>query len=123
MQEDTPKKKKETASVVKKTEKNEECDALAETLSRILGVAVTIKPKTCGGEVVLAYKTLEELDALIRKLTCRPNPVQTKENAEISPVDEEIIQAGGENADDVIFDPSFSDELGDVISLPPEDEI
>ena len=125
VQEDTPKKKKEIAPVVKKAEKNnEDCDALAETLSRILGVAVAIKPKAAGGEVVLTYKTLEQLDDLIRRLTSRPNPAQRKENSEIPSVEEEIIQAGAENAEDVIFDPSFSDELGDdIISLPPEEKI
>ena len=127
VQEDTPKKKKTTTPppAVKKEEKaNEECDALAETLSGLLGVDVTIKPKAEGGEVILSYKTMEQLDDLIRKLSFRPNPAQKNENLEIPSVEEEVIQAGVENDDDVIFDPSFSDELGgDIISLPPEDEI
>ena len=56
-QEGLEKKKKSTVS--KKSDKQEECDALAVDLSRILGITVAIRPKSVGGELILSYETLE----------------------------------------------------------------
>ena len=121
-QENTSKKKRVS---VKKSDKQEECDSLAEELSRTLGIVVTIKPKAVGGEVILSYETLEQLDTLIRKLSSTPSPKAKKQSAEESFVNEEdVIQAADDDVGDVVFDDSFSNELSDdVITLPPEDEI
>ena len=119
-QENTPKKKRAT---VKKSDKQEECDSLAEDLSRILGMTVTIKPKAVGGDLIVSYETLEQLDTLIRKLGSKPSE-NTKKKTETFVNEEDVIQAADDDVGDVIFDDSFSNELSDdVISLPPEDEI
>ncbi len=110
---------------VKKSDKQEECDSLAEELSHILGMTVTIKPKNVGGELILSYETLEQLDALIRKLSSKPSEKAKKETTGETFVNEEdVIQAAEDDVGDVIFDDSFSNGLNDdVISLSPEDEI
>ena len=121
-QENTSKKKRVS---VKKSDKQEECDSLAEELSRTLGIVVTIKPKAVGGELILSYETLEQLDTLIRKLSSTPSPKAKTSSAEEAFVNEEdVIQAADDDVGDVVFDDSFSNELSDdVITLPPEDEI
>ncbi|MBO4521238.1 MAG: ParB/RepB/Spo0J family partition protein [Alphaproteobacteria bacterium] len=117
-----PKKKR---PVAKKTDKQEECDSLAEGLSRILGISVVIKPKAVGGELVLSYETLEQLDTLIRKLSARLDDHRSVASEEETLLNEEdVIQAEDAEIGDVVFDDSFSDKLSDdVISLSEEDEI
>ena len=121
-QENAPKKKNKT---VKKTDKQEECDSLAKELSRILGIDVTIRPKSVGGELILSYETLEQLDTLIRKLSTRSDEHKSRVLPDDTFLEEEdVIQADDEEIGDVIFDDSFSDELGeDVISISEDDEI
>ncbi|MBR4127024.1 MAG: ParB/RepB/Spo0J family partition protein [Alphaproteobacteria bacterium] len=121
-QENTPKKKR---AAVKKSDKQEECDSLAEDLSRILGMTVMIKSKSVGGELIVSYETLEQLDALIRKLGSKPSENTKKKTDEETLVNEEdVIQAADDEIGDIVFDDSFSNGLSDdVISLPPEDEI
>ena len=119
----SPKKKH---NVIKKADKQEECDSLAEDLSRSLGIAVTIKPKAVGGDLILSYETLEQLDMLVRKLNARPEKGRKERNAEEENIvnEEDVIQAADDDIGDIIFDDSFSNELSDdVISLPEEDEI
>lgn len=120
-QESAPKKKRITA---KKSDKQEECDSLAEGLSRILGINVTIKPKSVGGELILYYETLEQLDTLIRKLSARLDDHRKVTASDTLLNEEDVIQSDDEEVGDVVFDDSFSDELNDdVISLSDEDEI
>ena len=121
-QENTANKKRAS---VKKSDKQEECDSLAEELSHILGMTVTIKPKAVGGELILSYETLEQLDMLIRKLNSKPSENTKRKTDEEMLVDEEdVIQAADDDVGDIVFDDSFSNDLnGDVISLPSEDEV
>ncbi len=116
------KKKRVTA---KKSDKQEECDSLAENLARILGVEVLIKPKAVGGELIISYETLEQLDTLIRKLSARlDNHENTSASSETLLDEEDVIQAEDEDIGEIIFDDSFSNELNeDVISLPEEENI
>ena len=116
-----PKKKRAT---VKKTDKQEECDSLAEGLSRILGISVVIKSKSVGGELILSYETLEQLDTLIRKLSARVDDHRSVVTQETMLNEEDVIQAEDAEIGDIVFDDSFSDKLNDdIISLPEEDEI
>lgn len=110
-QEGLEKKKRKTAAP-KKSEKQEECDSLAADLSRVLGINVSIRPKSVGGELVLFYETLEQLDGLIRRLNARPQDKKPQT------VEEDVIQNDDDDIGDVVFDGSFSDTLDDdVISL------
>ena len=123
-QENTPKKKRSVS--VKNTDKQEECASLAEGLSRILGISVLIKPKAVGGELVLHYKTLEQLDTLIRKLSAQLDShrkvTASDENTILN--EEDVIQAEDEEIGDIVFDDSFSDELnGEIINSSTDDEI
>jgi len=67
-EENSPKKPK---AAPKKSDKQIECDELAQDLSRVLGLTVSIRPKARGGELVLTYSTLEELDRLISRLSAK----------------------------------------------------
>lgn len=110
-QEGLEKKKRKTAAP-KKSEKQEECDSLAADLSRVLGINVSIRPKSVGGELVLFYETLEQLDGLIRRLNARPQDKKPQT------VEEDVIKNDDDDIGDVVFDGSFSDTLDDdVISL------
>lgn len=113
-------KKKKTTSV-KKSDKQKECDVLAADLSRILGINVAIRPKAVGGELILTYETLEQLDTLIRKLSNRAETNKQSSERTVSAntvVDEDVIQMENEEIGEVVFDDSFSDALeDDVISL------
>jgi ParB family transcriptional regulator, chromosome partitioning protein len=52
-----------------KPEKDADTRALEKTLSQTMGLAVAIKHKDkAGGSVVINYKTLDQLDEIIRKL-------------------------------------------------------
>ena len=103
----TPKKQK---AAPKKSDRQIECDELAQDLSRVLGMTVSIRPKARGGELVLTYSTLEELDKLIARLSAKKT-----ENDEITAVaDEEIIE-NGDDVDEVIFDDSFGKDA-DIIT-------
>ena len=96
-------KKKRKTAAPKKSEKQEECDSLAADLSRVLGINVSIRPKSVGGELVLFYETLEQLDGLIRRLNARP------QDKKMQTAEDDVIQN---------VDGSFSDTLDDdVISL------
>lgn len=109
-QEGLEKKKRKPSP--KKSEKQEECDSLAADLSRVLGINVAIRPKSVGGELVLFYETLEQLDGLIRRLNSRP---QDKKG---QAVEEDVIRNDEDDIGDVVFDGSFSDMSDDdVISL------
>lgn len=118
-QEGLERKKKTTSA--KKSDKQEECDALAADLSRILGINVAIRPKAVGGELILTYETLEQLDTLIRKLSNRAETNKQSSERTVSAntvVDEDVIQMENEEIGEVVFDDSFSDALeDDVISL------
>lgn len=101
---------KKPRSTAKKAEKQDEWNIIAADLTKALGIMVAIKPKTRGGELILSYSNLEELDDLIRRLT-EKRSVQSAEEKK-----EEISQSADE---DVV---SFSDEWNDpenddVISL------
>ncbi len=110
-QEGLEKKKRKTAAP-KKSEKQEECDSLAADLSRVLGINVSIRPKSVGGELVLFYETLEQLDGLIRRLNARP------QDKKMQTAEDDVIQNDDDDIGDVVFDGSFSDTLDDdVISL------
>ncbi len=110
-QEGLEKKKRKTAAS-KKSEKQEECDSLAADLSRVLGINVSIRPKSVGGELVLFYETLEQLDGLIRRLNARP------QDKKMQTAEDDVIQNDDDDIGDVVFDGSFSDTLDDdVISL------
>ena len=117
---------KKKHNVMKKpSDKQEEYTSLTEELSRVLGMVVTLKPKSVGGDLILSYETLEQLDMLVRKLNARPDAGKKKEAAEDTLINEEdVIQAADDDIGDIIFDDSFSNELSDdVISLPEEDEL
>ncbi len=105
-------KKKRKPAAPKKSEKQEECDSLAADLSRVLGINVSIRPKSVGGELVLFYETLEQLDGLIRRLNARP------QDKKAQAVEDDVIQNDDDDIGDIVFDGSFSDTLDDdVISL------
>lgn len=91
----------------KKTKnRQDECDDLAEKLSRSLGVNVGIKIRSRGGSLILNYDTLEQLDMLIRRL-CGV-PAQTRQTEDFSDEDEQIVFEED-------FDASFEDESSDNI--------
>lgn len=103
----TPKKPK---AAPKKSDKQIECDELARDLTRVLGIEVSIRPKSRGGELILTYSTLEELDKLINRLSAK-----SAASDEITAVaDEEIIE-NGDDIGEVIFDDSF-DKNQDIIT-------
>ena len=56
------------ASAVAAEAKSADTRALEESLSNALGLIVTITDKAGAGEVKIAYKTLEQLDDVIRRL-------------------------------------------------------
>jgi ParB family chromosome partitioning protein len=56
------------ASVVAAEAKSADTRALEASLSNALGLDVTIAEKGSAGEVKIAYKTLEQLDDVIRRL-------------------------------------------------------
>ena len=98
-------------------------------MSRILGITVSIRPKSVGGELILSYETLEQLDTLIRKLSSRPQTKTKKDgnqeivSADDSAVEEDVIQMDNEEIGEVVFDDSFSNALeDDVISLDKLDD-
>ena len=86
--------------------RQDECDDLAEKLSRSLGVNVGIKIRSRGGSLILNYDTLEQLDMLIRRL-CGV-PAQTRQTEDFSDEDEQIVFEED-------FDASFEDESSDNI--------
>jgi ParB family chromosome partitioning protein len=47
---------------------------MERNLSDALGLAVTIQDKNGQGEVKIAYKTLDQLDDIARRLTGAPRP-------------------------------------------------
>ena len=107
-QEDGAPKKQKAAP--KKSDKQIECDELARDLTRVLGIEVSIRPKSRGGELILTYSTLEELDKLINRLSAK-----SAASDEITAVaDEEIIE-NGDDIGEVIFDDSF-DKNQDIIT-------
>jgi len=56
------------------TEKDADTKALEKQLSEVMGLAVTIKHKDkLGGQVVIAYKTLDQLDEIMKKLGVNPH--------------------------------------------------
>ncbi len=111
-QEDGAPKKQKAA--LKKSDKQIECDELARDLSRVLGMAVSIRPKACGGELVLTYSTLEELDRLINRLSSK-----SAAGDEITAVSDEEIIENGDDVGEVIFDDSF-DKDADIITNDDE---
>lgn len=115
--------KKVKPAVSRKSEKQEECDTLAADLSRVLGITVSIKPKARGGELILAYETLEQLDSLIRRLNAENPPARRQpKEADVIAADEavaeDIIQMENDDIGEVVFDESFSKGMDeDIISL------
>ena len=107
----TPKKPK---TAPKKSDRQIECDELAQDLSRVLGMAVSIRPKARGGELVLTYSTLEELDRLINRLSAK-----SATSDEITAVSDEEIIENGNDVGEVIFDDSF-DKGADIITNDDE---
>ena len=111
-QEDGAPKKQKAAP--KKSDKQIECDELARDLTCVLGIEVSIRPKSRGGELILTYSTLEELDKLINRLSAK-----SAASDEITAVaDEEIIE-NGDDIGEVIFDDSF-DKNQDIITNDEE---
>ena len=106
-EENTPKKPK---AAPKKSDRQIECDELAQDLSRVLGLTVSIRPKARGGELVLTYSTLEELDRLISRLSAK-----SAAGDEITAVSDEEIIENGDDVGEVIFDDSF-DKDADIIT-------
>lgn len=106
-EENTPKKPK---AAPKKSDRQIECDELAQDLSRVLGLTVSIRPKARGGELVLTYSTLEELDRLISRLSTK-----SAAGDEIAAVSDEEIIENGDDVGEVIFDDSF-DKDADIIT-------
>lgn len=110
-EENSPKKPK---AAPKKSDKQIECDELAQDLSRVLGLTVSIRPKARGGELVLTYSTLEELDRLINRLSAK-----SATSDEITAVSDEEIIENSNDVGEVIFDDSF-DKGADIITNDDE---
>lgn len=109
-----PSQKKKISAPSTKSEKQQECETLAEDLSRVLGLSVSIKPRSKGGDLILSYETLEQLDDLIRRLSQkRENVKQTTPGN-----DENLIQIDVEE-DEIVFTNEFQTALEDenIISL------
>lgn len=102
--------KKPRTTPVKRSDKQEECDLLAADLARALGLNVVIRSKNRGGELVLSYETLEQLDDLIRRLTQKKTESEKRTELPVSDAEE-----NGEVLFSDEFENSFEDE--DVISL------
>ncbi len=102
--------KKPRATPPKRSDKQEECDLLAADLARSLGLNVVIRSKARGGELILSYETLEQLDDLIRRLTQRNAKTEKKAEQSVFEADEdgEVVFADE-------FQNSFEDD--DIISL------
>jgi ParB family transcriptional regulator, chromosome partitioning protein len=67
--EDLARENGHTAAKAAKPEKDADTRALEKTLSQTMGLSVAIKHKDkAGGSVVINYKTLDQLDEIIRKL-------------------------------------------------------
>jgi ParB family chromosome partitioning protein len=60
-----------TGSVARKDEKDADTLALERTLSDVLGLDVTVNHKGSGGQLRIAYKTLEQLEEICRLLERR----------------------------------------------------
>lgn len=117
--------KKTPRLIAKKSDKQEECDILAEDLTRILGIPVSIKIKPRGGDIIISYETLEQLDMIIRRLSAKKeekkNPKEEIKADDV--IDEDIIQMETSDIEDVIFDDSFGKGLEeDIITLDTIEE-
>lgn len=106
--------KKPRASTVRKNDKSDEWNQLANDLTKTLGMNVVIRPKARGGELILSYSNLEELDDLIRRL----GEKETKENQTVAPKSENIGLTS-DNEDVITFSEEWKDMStdDDVISL------
>ncbi len=106
--------KKPRASTVRKNEKQDEWDQLAADLAKTLGINVVIKPKARGGELILTYSNLEELDDLLRRL----GEKKTVENQSVVSKPESNVSTS-ENEDVISFSEEWTDMPNDddVISL------
>lgn len=102
--------KKPRTTPAKRSDKQEECDLLAADLARSLGLNVAIRSKARGGELILSYETLEQLDDLIRRLTQKKTETEKKAEQPVFEADEdgEVVFADE-------FQNSFEDD--DIISL------
>lgn len=103
----------------KMSDKQADCDSLAADLSRALGIKVAIHPKTVGGDLILTYETLEQLDGLIRRLGASPAAGrQTSDTLTAESADEgDTLSLDGDDIGEVVFDGSFDSMDGDTLSL------
>ena len=103
----------------KMSDKQADCDSLAADLSRALGIKVAIRPKTVGGDLILTYETLEQLDVLIRRLGASPAAGrQTSDTLTAESADEgDTLSLDGDDIGEVVFDGSFDSMDGDTLSL------
>ncbi len=112
--------KKQKKSVDKTNKKNDEWEFLANELSQMLELKVSIRPKAKGGELVVSYASLEELDFIIGRLGnnhAEPEKPAVSEDTIIGSdaVTDDVIQMEKDDVGDVVFDDSF-DKNDDVIS-------
>lgn len=109
----TEKKKQKTK---KTNDKKTECDELAKQLSHILQLEVQLKPKAHGGEVVIAYSSLEELDKIISRLS----NTSPKSNQSASVFEEatssiefadNVLDISEDEDKEVVFDEGFDSKI------------
>ena len=100
--------KKPRTATAKHTEKQAEWENLASDLTRSLGISVSIKPKARGGELILSYSNLEELDDIICRLS---DGKKAEKNDSAAPVSESVVTVSSEKDEDAI---SFSEEWKDM---------
>lgn len=104
----------------KMSDKQADCDSLAADLSRALGIKVAIRPKTVGGDLILTYETLEQLDVLIRRLSAQPakRPAETSDTLTAGFSDNgDTLSLDQDDIGEVVFDSSFDSMDGDTLSL------
>lgn len=111
---------KRRSKTTEKNKKNDEWDFLANELSQMLELKVSIRPKAKGGELIVSYASLEELDFIIGRLGkshTEPEKQTVSEDTIIgdAAVTEDVIQMEQDDVGDVVFDDSF-DKNSDVVS-------
>lgn len=106
------KKKQKTKNT---NDKQAECDNLAKQLSHILQLHVQLKPKAHGGEVVIAYSSLEELDKIISRLS-NTSPKSASSSVFEEPTSsiefaDNVLDITEDEDKEVVFDEGFDSNI------------
>lgn len=96
--------------------KKSECDELAKQLSHLLQLQVQLKPKAHGGEVVISYSSLEELDKIVSRLSNTLPKSEKKssvfeESASTIEFGDSVLDISEDEDKEVVFDEGFDSNI------------